>query len=59
MKEIVRVEDPSFSPDGQWLAYWTVIEGNNMEVFRVDLAGHIVRLTDHKARDFHVAWSWH
>jgi Tol biopolymer transport system component len=57
MKEPVWIEDSSFSPDGQWLAFWTRMPGNNMEILRVNLRGLVVQLTDHKARDFHPSWS--
>lgn len=57
LNERLRIEDAAISPDGNWFVFWYVVEGNNMEIARVNSAGEWIRLTDHKARDFHPAWS--
>jgi hypothetical protein len=58
LNETMRMEDGSFSADGQWLVFWTVVDGRNMEILRASLDGQVERLTDHTARDFHPAWGW-
>lgn len=49
---------PSWSPDGQWLAYEAYVD-QNLEIFIRPLgqAGEIIRLTSHPAADFSPAWS--
>jgi len=59
LDETMRMEDATFSPDGQWLAFWTVLGGSNMEIMRVNLAGELVQMTRHDTRDFHPDWGWH
>ncbi len=54
--ETMRMEDGVFSPDGHWVAFWTVMEGDNLEILMVGSNNVIRRLTDHKARDFQPAW---
>jgi eukaryotic-like serine/threonine-protein kinase len=53
----LSMEDASFSPDGQWLVFWTLVEGTNLEIMRIGLDGEIVPMTNHLDRDFHPAWS--
>jgi eukaryotic-like serine/threonine-protein kinase len=57
LKEPLWIEDTSFSPDGQWLVFWTRLPGNNMEILRANLQGEVEQLTDHPGRDFHPSWS--
>ncbi|MBE0698130.1 MAG: PD40 domain-containing protein, partial [Anaerolineaceae bacterium] len=51
-----RMEDGVFSPDGQLVAFWTALEGDNMEILITGMDATITRLTNHEARDFQPAW---
>lgn len=53
----MRMEDGAFSPDGDLVAFWTVLEGDNMEIMLAGPGETVTRLTNHEARDFHPAWS--
>ncbi len=49
----------AFSPDGQWVAFWSELENNDKgEIMLASIDGTQVRqLTHNKAREFHPAWS--
>ena len=48
---------PSYSPDGQWVAYYRVVEGQR-DIWIVPAAGGTpLRFTDDPAADLHPAWS--
>jgi len=67
--ELTRLTDtpeydasPTWSPDGQWLAYESYVEGGqsgNLELFIRTLDGSqaSIQLTDHPGADFSPAWS--
>jgi eukaryotic-like serine/threonine-protein kinase len=56
LSEHMRMEDGVYSPDGNMVAFWTVLEGDNMEIMLVGPGKTLTRLTNHEARDFQPAW---
>ena len=51
-----RIADPAPSPDGEWLAYWTESEQEDLFVMRSDGSGRR-QLTDDLAKDRYPRWS--
>ena len=50
--------DPAWSPDGQQLAYVSVVDDQNPEIFIMNKDGsNTSRLTNHDAMDMHPSWS--
>jgi Tol biopolymer transport system component/predicted Ser/Thr protein kinase len=50
------ISNPALSPDGKWIAYYTVEE--NRDIFVISAAGgKPIRVTDDPARDMYPAWS--
>jgi TolB protein len=57
LPETLQMERGSYSPDGLWVVYWSMLKGNNMEIIRVGVDGSVENLTSHQARDFQPDWA--
>ncbi len=56
-QQAVSVANPAISPDGRWVAYYRVFEGQrDIWIAAVD-GGPAYQFTDHPATDVHPAWS--
>jgi len=54
---LVTIENVNFSPDGFYLAYESIQDTDNLDIFLMTVAGgDRVRLTTDKGLDFHPAW---
>ena len=54
---LVIVQNVDFSPDGFYLAYESIEDADNLDIFLMTVAGgDRVRLTTDKGMDFHPAW---
>lgn len=54
---LVPIQNVDYSPDGFFLAYESVVESNNPDIFYMTVAGgERVRLTTDAGQDFHPAW---
>jgi len=54
---LVTIQNVDFSPDGFYLAYESIVEESNIDIFIMTVAGgDRVRLTTDKNPDFHPAW---
>ena len=56
---VARIRHPSWSPDGQSIAFTSDrVGGGNYEIYVMDANGdNVRRLTDHPAEDWHPSWS--
>jgi len=48
---------PTFSPDGEWVAYYRIVD-EQRDIWTISMSsGHPIQFTDHPATDIHPAWS--
>ena len=53
---IYPIYDPSFSPDGRWITFCTIQDGNT-DIYIMNRSGSsLTRLTEDAGKDFHPAW---
>lgn len=57
MGKATSIQHPTWSPDGQYIAFSAVVDGNE-DIYRINThGGNLQRLTTDPARDIHPAWS--